>query len=234
MTWFHEYCNPEFTELFEIVYPANRIVLDYGHRDELIYLGSVDIESGATYPPGANDSEEFPFSFTETFPCRTLEEALKMPPRENAEGLVVHFVQADVRVKLKQADYLRLHRIVTNTTARSVWEALQTGGTLEEFLDNVPDEFHDWVTYTAQELEYRFSAWITAARSAYLEVLKSMNGAVLEQQLDRKTFAQLASKSEYRAALFRLLDGKDITGMAWKAIKPEAERPFKAVDPSAD
>jgi putative RNA ligase len=40
------------TVLVEIVYPANRIVLDYGGLDDLILLGAVDIATGRTFGPG--------------------------------------------------------------------------------------------------------------------------------------------------------------------------------------
>src|SRR5690606_23624256 len=40
-----------FTWLWEIVYPGNRVVVDYGDRDELVYLGAVGIEHGEFLPP---------------------------------------------------------------------------------------------------------------------------------------------------------------------------------------
>jgi RNA ligase len=39
------------TPLLEIVYPANRIVLDYGDTDTLFFLGSVIIRTGEYVPP---------------------------------------------------------------------------------------------------------------------------------------------------------------------------------------
>ena len=38
--------NPAWTYLFEIVYPENRVVLDYGDTEDLILLGAVEIASG--------------------------------------------------------------------------------------------------------------------------------------------------------------------------------------------
>ena len=45
-----------------------------------------------------------------------------MPPRSNAEGVVVR-TGLDM-VKIKQEDYVALHRILTMTSARMVWEHL--------------------------------------------------------------------------------------------------------------
>ena len=38
---------------FEIIYPANRIVLDYGGLDDLMLLGAVDIATGRSHGPDA-------------------------------------------------------------------------------------------------------------------------------------------------------------------------------------
>src|SRR5690606_13670846 len=56
------------------------------------------------------------------FNIRTLADALAMPPREGVEGLVVRLVETGQMVKIKQADYVALHAIVTRTSARNIWE----------------------------------------------------------------------------------------------------------------
>ena len=69
-----------FTPLYEIVFPGNRIVLDYGDRDELIYLGSVSIETGQYYEPGWRESG--------LRNVRTFRDLMNDLSRENAEGWV--------------------------------------------------------------------------------------------------------------------------------------------------
>ena len=64
----------------------------------------------------------------------------------------MHFLDADERVKIKYAEYVRLHRIVTGLNARTVWEVLVTGGDLDELTEPLPDEFHAWVRGVAAEL----------------------------------------------------------------------------------
>ena len=44
---------PGMTLLYEIIYPTNRIVIDYGNKDALEYLGAVDVETGRYWPIGA-------------------------------------------------------------------------------------------------------------------------------------------------------------------------------------
>lgn len=54
--------------------------------------------------------------------------------------------------------------------------------------------------------------------------------ALIPAGLDRKSFAAEAKKSRMTAAMFRLYDGRDVTDMAWKAVKPRGDAPFKTDD----
>jgi RNA ligase len=42
----HLHFNKEHTYLFEIIYPENRIVVDYGAKEDLILLAVLDTETG--------------------------------------------------------------------------------------------------------------------------------------------------------------------------------------------
>ena len=81
-----------------------------GQPKTLILLGGVDIATGQTLTPW---DIEWPAVSAPIFPFNTFAEALAAPPRPNSEGYVVHFRNSDVRIKIKQADYVALHKIVT-------------------------------------------------------------------------------------------------------------------------
>lgn len=50
LAWAWDRIDAGYTPLVEIIYAENRIVLDYGSRDELIPLGSVEISTGVFAP----------------------------------------------------------------------------------------------------------------------------------------------------------------------------------------
>lgn len=113
------------TLLFEIIYKQNRIVVDYGDTDDLILLGAIDIATGNSFgPKSVVDHCKWPGPRTEEFSYRTFAEALAAPPRRGKEGLVVRRPGWGDQVKLKQDDYVALHRIITGVTARHIWEFL--------------------------------------------------------------------------------------------------------------
>ena len=148
----------QVTYLFEIVYPENRIVLDYGDQDDLILLGARSVTTGTEWGP---DFDRFwPGPRVQVFEHETLAEALEEPDRRNAEGLVVRFLDdhaaGSFRIKIKQEDYVRLHKLVTGLNEKSVWEHLAGGGSLPALVAEIPDEFHEWVTITAENLWDQF------------------------------------------------------------------------------
>jgi putative RNA ligase len=204
------------TVLVEIVYPGNRIVLDYDGLDDLILLGAVEIATGRTFGPSAVPA--WPGPVVESFAYATLAEALAAPPRAEREGLVVHFTGTDDRVKIKYTEYVRLHRLVTGLSARTVWEVMVNGGDLDALALPLPDEFHVWVRGVAAELTAA-----VAARTAEVEAVFAEIVATLPEGWGRKEFAAAALRSEHRGALFLRLDGKDYRPGLWQQVRPAGD-----------
>jgi len=68
-----------------------------------------------------------------------------MEPRPNAEGVVVRDLGTGNMLKIKQEDYVRLHRIISGLTDRTVWQHMVGGNPLDDLIVPLPDEFHDWI-----------------------------------------------------------------------------------------
>ena len=237
------------TLLYEIVYPQNRIVLDYGDVSDLFLLGGVDIETGIILGPRL--IPEWTGPSAEVMSASTLREALALPMRPNAEGVVVR-TGRDM-VKLKQEDYVALHRIITNTSARVIWEHLAVNACKdkitepkqwpkalhigperaqqvlaagedwqEKMLHGVPDEFYGWFRETTEQLTKK----VEVLRADMDEIFTHFSGL---HEGDRKGFAlavQGWAKAQYSGILFQLLDGRDITANLWTAVYPPAEKPW--------
>ncbi|MCW6008711.1 2'-5' RNA ligase [Micromonospora sp. CPCC 205371] len=206
--------RPEQTVLFEIVFPENRIVLDYAGLDDLILLGAVETATGAVLDPSW--VSDWPGPVTTTFAAGTLAEALAMKPRANAEGVVVRLLDSGAMVKLKQADYVALHKIVTGLTARVVWQHLIEGKPLDELVAPLPDEFHPWCREVAADIQAVVDQQTAEIEKAYAEIVAS-----LPEGFTRKDFAAVAVSHPEKWAMFLLLDGRDIRPELWKRAKPE-------------
>src|SRR5690606_11369520 len=159
-------------------------------------------------------------------------DALSAPPR-GREGFVVRYltpINGVAQVKIKEEQYINLHRVVTGLSEKSVWEMLGEGKTVEQIKENVPDELYDWVDETATSLMDKAQHIIDEAYEAFDAVLSRIEAAAATlppEDLDRTqraTFARhAASFPEYKSFLFKMYDRADYDvfwNMAWKLVKP--------------
>lgn len=214
----------EWTWLFEIIYPTNRIVLDYKGWAGLVLLGARNIQEGDDALP--DELLDWKGKKAARFRHKTLQEALEAPPRTNAEGFVVYLPDKDVRVKIKQEDYVLLHKIVTGLTKRRIWENLVDGKTLEDMCAIVPDEWHEWLKQTYRELRINFSVIKTLAESDYRQIRYALSKDYGHGGWSDKDFALLATDKEwttYPGMVFALNKGKNIDPMIWQLVKPRGD-----------
>lgn len=191
-----------YTFLFEIVYPENRIVLDYKGLDDLVLLGAVDTDQGFYYGPNeAAGLLVWPGPVTEVLGNGPLGDWMSLH-RQNKEGVVCRSGQH--MIKLKQEDYVELHRIISNLSPRSVWEALKAGKTPSDICDDLPDEFHEFVRTTATTM---ILTWLTMQTEAMEHFIGAKEAYVLSGQ--RKDFALKATKSPWKGVLFAWFDKKE-------------------------
>jgi T4 RnlA family RNA ligase len=198
-----------FTYLFEIIYPENRIVVNYGDQERLVLLGIVKTESGEELP--YDDISFYGWDIVNKHDGIRDYSELKSKIDNNAEGFVIRFSNGD-RMKIKGEEYLRLHKVMTNLSTTAVWEVLSNGGSMDDLLKDVPDEFYDKIKDYEKSLIVQFNK----LEDEYQNHFDSIKGLGV-----RKLFAQTAIMFQHPSILFGMLDGKDISPTIWKIIKPE-------------
>ena len=214
------------TMLFEIIYPTNRIVLDYGDMDDLVLLGAVEIDTGMSMSPRYSSWDG---PKTMMFAYNTLQEVLDAPARSNAEGLVIHFFDTDERIKIKQDDYVALHKIISGLNERVVWEHISNGNELETLLVGLPDEFHVWVREVAGRLKATVEASAREVESAYSAIL-----ATLPEGYTKKDFAMVAKEHPRKSELFARHVGKSYLDKLWGDVYPDAKKSPRNSDSALD
>lgn len=146
----------EWTLLFEIVYPDNRIILDYGQREDLVLLAARNRFTG-DYLPFFPDlyqlAETYGFSLPKVYTFNNVEELLIATGthENNIEGWVVEFSDGQ-RFKFKTDRYIELHQALEQVNFRQILAAVAEGRS-EKLLALVPDEFLDLVQGWIDEIE---------------------------------------------------------------------------------
>ncbi len=213
----------DVTYLFEIIYPENRIVVNYGAEESLNLIGAIDTKSGFEYRclNGEFWSANFwpsPFKVIKKYDgikdIKTLEELNE----KNKEGFVLHF-ESGLRVKIKFEDYIRLHSIITQMTKRKVWDMVKSGKSFYEFIENIPDELFEWIKKTEESLKDNYNAIEWESRSDLYNILQT------GKDQSRKEIALKVVKCRYGIVMFRMLDKKDYSECIWKILEPDHELP---------
>ncbi len=207
-----------WTYLFEIVYPENRIVCNYEGMDDLVFLGAVNITTGLTLDSYYGMGLHWNGPKAEIFSYQTMREALAAKPRPGREGFVVHFIGSnDIRVKIKQEDYIALHRIVTGLNARSVWQAM-LDDTVDELIEKIPDEFHDFVKGVQEDIEFKTAIQLIEIESKFHKAMSNLTS----DAPTKKDYAMLVKNDPYAWALFKKWDGVD-RNLIWKELIKRAK-----------
>lgn len=202
------------TYLFEIIYPENRIVVDYKGLDDLILLAVIHTDTGAEAYPLPTI---FDMRVVEEFPNRGLTfRELRELNTSNKEGFVIQLPD-NSRFKLKFDDYVALHKAISGITNLTVWEALSSdtlGSSMNDLLAQLPDEMYQWLNAQIHDL-----------RSKFVDIQTECN-RVFKEFPTRKETAEYFMQQKYPSVLFSMLDGKNTNRVIWRLIKPKTKETY--------
>ena len=214
--------DPRWTYLFEIVYPGNRVVVDYGEWHGLVLIGLVETHTGREMAYATVREEAVRLDLLRVDVEESLDwSLLHQQARPNFEGFVLFWPEHQVRVKVKLAEYVRLHRLIMGLSEHTVWEMLREGRDMEALRREVPEEVHSWVDDTVA----RFTGAIAAYGAEVQAHLRSLKGRDLDprERSQRKEIAAYVvaqCPAHLRPALFFAVDGKDYGDVLWRLLEP--------------
>lgn len=203
--WIEGYPFPMgYTHLFEIIYPENRIVVDYDGYEGLVYLDSISLETGLSermsfWPIGAK--------------CFGLMRPEELPKhKDNAEGYVLYWLEHDFRVKVKFDEYVRLHKIMTEYSIKRLWEHLSAGGEFSAMISGVPDEFYQEVKIDHEALMTAFGSILSKAQAVH-------DSAVVLPTRKEQAVYVIRQDKDLSGIVFKMLDGKGVDEAIWRKVK---------------
>jgi T4 RnlA family RNA ligase len=214
--------DKELSYVFEIIYPENRIVVDYKDREELVLLAIFRMNGQELYPISGNTKNQVTdagFTIARCFntPLRTVSvDKMKDLNWENSEGFVVRFDNGQ-RSKIKFDGYLTRHRARDNITVASIFSLYRDRKALSEVIEIYPNEFHDWAARQWEQFQERYSEKL-AMLSAFIEDLYNSN-----THMTQKDFAEAVKLHPHKAALFTIRKGdqKAVFEVICKLIESE-------------
>lgn len=210
------------TYLFEIIDPVTRVVVNYGEKEELVplrahttnipYNKTTEDHIGNLWTSSLNNvksigegKERLQELLLETMEAGTA----------NREGMVITFSNG-MMMKVKFEEYVRLHRIVTGLSSKTVWEYLKDRRSFDELLGKVPDEYFYYIKKTKAELEAQYKEMRDRVEDEFFKII------------DKKDFAEKAIRSDIKDLLFTRLNTSSpgLEDAIWKKLKPEFKKPY--------
>lgn len=215
------------TYLFEIIYPENRIVLDYGDEEKVVLIGEIHTSSGEELDLDFN--RELGLNVVKRYDGITDFKQLKSMIKDDQEGFIVRFRSGE-RMKIKGEEYVRLHRLLTNFSNVDIWEALKEGKDINLLLEKVPDEFDAWVKKQIVDLKANFNVLKTSA------VIVFQLATLYDKVGTKKEFAEFVTREvqkELQGVMFALWDGNEprVDQILWRLIRPKYQKPFWNKEP---
>lgn len=202
----------QWTLLFEIIYPGNRVVVDYGERKDLVLLGIRDRFTGEEVDDLVCIATSRGFSLPSRYSgglAWWVEQSKTLDA--NFEGWVCRFADGS-RFKIKGKGYLEVHKLLNGLSPKRVLDQM-IAGTYEEWIESIPEEFteevRDWhcqLLETAETIEERVFAFFESAPKE-----------------TRKEFAIWVQRvcPEFRVHMFLRFDGRDIMPYILDNMRPE-------------
>lgn len=217
------YLSENLTLLFEIVYPGDRHVVDYGSREDLFLIGARDRFTGKYIPYLANDpneidlvtiSDAWGFSITTPYNLRPMSfdhlvDTAKKLDRGH-EGFVAIDDNGD-RWKIKGDRYCELKKMADISSMSGVIRALELGKE-QELID----------AYSINSgLEHRVNTIKVTVQTILLTIDSFM---ALAPKTSRKEFALwvFGNAPEWSDMLFAKLDGRPLEPLAYRHLMQKA------------
>lgn len=216
---------PEWLNLrVEIIYPENRIIVDYGDREALVLLSVYDLGTNSEISLGNS------YLFSNMENCRkhvfgTIDQLIEAQSKlgKMEEGFVVRFANG-FRCKFKSAAYLKIARIISNMTPLAFWKAMTNGKVSPSVLEEIPEEFREASDKIQSGLRLAYFKVSNEIQEDYHYAVESIGGinSIEESRKDLGIFIQLHGKEmKHPGAIFPKLLNKGLEKYIMKEIRPK-------------
>lgn len=184
------------TYLFEIIYPEDKKVVNYGDLDDVVLIAVIDTETG---------EEQDIADYSDKFRCaaryngtdwRTIR---KLTDGSNREGFVVRF-ESGFRMKLKFDEYLKLAAAKMSITPKKV---------IESYIDGTDKQLESLVENLDWETQRRYADIIKDVQTEKIKTFMRCR-RICEQykHLDGKDYADSIKNYENKQVLFAMKNVK--------------------------
>lgn len=201
------------TLLTEIVYPENRhnagarLVIDYGNTRMLVLLAAYCSITGNEFSredvEGMASRTGMPLVAKFDHTIEQMIEMQKTLPADK-EGFVVRF-ESGMRIKIKGAEYMRMHKILNSITPLVIWEMMLESKEFavpSSYMVQIPEEYRDEVFDIVFKLKKKLIDMLSEVGEDFQKVITETKIDILHPKPeDKKTLGLFLTKGPGRSSL---------------------------------
>lgn len=200
------------TILVEIIYPSNKIVVDYGQDEKLVILSAVWTDKQEEFSREELESlsqhTKMPLVNELKYTIDEMIELQKTLPKDE-EGFVVRF-NSGLRVKIKGREYLRVHKLISQISPLSFFESMDNGKVRIDYLQELPEEYREEAEVLTKTLEDKYKQ-VSDEIKYEVDTFIRKNGFVDMKERDHRKRVGLYvkdAKPRHGSAIFSTLNGQ--------------------------
>ena len=198
-----EYVNKECTYCFEVIYPQNKIIVDYGMLEDLFLISIIHTKTGKNVnidQAGFNTVQKIATNgvyFTEWIQHNVV----------NEEGYVMRFIDDNLRIKIKFANYFEKHK-GKHLNVNKIKQSMKKMQIIN--LNTIPDECYDKVKEIINQMEELFKMKENEVLKEYVNIQK--------QNSTTRGLVEAIKQSQYSKILFAIHAKKSYDFLIWKLL----------------
>ena len=195
--------KPNCTYCFEVIYPSNKIVVDYGDVEDLFCIAIINTKTGYEY-----DISKIGIKTVTQYDINCPIDDLHHLNIHNKEGFVIKFGN-NFRMKIKFPTYIMLHK-VSSISYEVVKKQLMEKKSLD--MDSVPDEFFKEYERLVELVKYDYGKLRVQYEEQYQEIIASTSdNREIVEKIKRSSHSKILfnihnkKKDEFEKSLWKLL-----------------------------
>jgi len=138
-----EKLNKNVTYLVEIIYKKNRIVINYNYEGMVLH-GAYELNTGFEWSQNFLDdaAKQVGFRRPKVYDYNSIDQLIEICEKMSSdqEGFVIKF-RSGYRIKIKGAEYCRIHRLISYCTPCTIWDSMWRKDSMDDIYKQLPEEF---------------------------------------------------------------------------------------------
>ncbi len=198
------------TYMFEIIYPGDAKVVNYGSMEALKLIAVRDTATGIEIPIEETDAYSL-FPVPMQIPVRLYEVALALPYADD-EGYVLTY-EHGLRVKIKHDRYRELFKLMKYNMPKQMLKLLREGMDADQIIASVPMGRTTEAVEVYGEYMKQFATIKNSLHHWFV------NNIPITADRKKQSEAIMQFDKCYRASLFAMLDGELQDTYIWKLVQ---------------